>query len=58
MNGQEVAEHIRRADPEARILFVSGFVPTEAVAELTAPLLRKPYRAATLLETISGLLGN
>ncbi|MDJ0652518.1 MAG: response regulator [Xanthomonadales bacterium] len=58
MGGQEVAETIRRSDSDTKILFVSGFVPAGSGSDLKEPILRKPYRASMLLDSVAELLGD
>jgi DNA-binding response OmpR family regulator len=60
MGGREAAREIRARDPEARILFVSGYAPDETDGgrdwSLGEDFLLKPYDTDTLLARVRGLL--
>jgi two-component SAPR family response regulator len=49
-----VAERILAANPDQRILFVSGYSETEAVKRTApdAPLLAKPFRSEALNKAV------
>jgi len=62
MNGQELAEEVRKVDPRIKVLFTSGY-PAFAFEHLglaeqeSINLLRKPYKAADLKKAIADALG-
>ncbi len=55
MGGEEAAKEIRALSRDARILFVSGFVPDQSKAALNYPILKKPYTIRDLTEAIGKL---
>ena len=61
MNGYELAERLKAARPETKVLFMSGFTD-QALMENTgrslgeAPLIRKPFTQYKLLTRIADLL--
>jgi PAS domain S-box-containing protein len=61
MDGRELAEHLRRDRPGARVLFMSGYASGLSTSEgLLGPgmqLLEKPFTAHTLLTKIRHVLG-
>ncbi len=50
LSGADVAQRMLRDAPEQRLLFVSGYSETEAIARAApdVPLLAKPFRADAL----------
>lgn len=58
MNGAQAANEILAINPDARILFISGYVPdSEMVANLPGNhLLRKPFTRVELIAAISRLM--
>ena len=54
MSGAEVASHILAANPDQRILFVSGYSETDAIRKVApdAEILAKPFRASVLDEAV------
>jgi DNA-binding response OmpR family regulator len=61
MDGRELAAHLRRDRPGARVLFMSGYASGLSTSEgLLGPgmqLLEKPFTAHTLLTKIRHVLG-
>jgi PAS domain S-box-containing protein len=47
-DGRELAGQIRRDYPQVRVLLTSGYASALNAGELGFPILRKPYRVATL----------
>ena len=56
MNGAAVIEEIRRINPSARIVAVSGIDIGEQTMESVDDFLAKPYSAADLVKTIREVL--
>ncbi|MBM3773087.1 MAG: response regulator, partial [Acidimicrobiia bacterium] len=59
MNGRELAEQIRAARPETKVLFMSGYTDHAVVhRELSAgaPFLQKPFTRDALVRKVRGLL--
>jgi DNA-binding NtrC family response regulator len=61
MNGLQLIEQCKRAQPELKTILVSGTAGAEIV--LSAPVkvdhfLTKPYQATALAEAVRGLLGS
>lgn len=59
MNGRDLAQHIRAARPETKVLFMSGYTDHAVVhRELTAgaPFLQKPFTPDALARKVRGLL--
>jgi CheY-like chemotaxis protein len=56
LGGREAAESIRLLNKDIGILFVTAYVPDEATDNLREPVLRKPYRMDSLLESVASLL--
>lgn len=59
MNGRDLAEHIRAARPETKVLFMSGYTDHAVVhRELSAgaPFLQKPFTPDALARKVRGLL--
>jgi DNA-binding response OmpR family regulator len=60
MDGIELSRRIRECDPTAKILFMSGYMDSDAtvdsLAEQNEPLLEKPFTPQELLQRVSGLL--
>lgn len=60
MNGQQLAEEVRKLDPAMKVLFTSGY-PALAFEHLkldeveSIKLLKKPYRSADLTEALASL---
>lgn len=63
MNGQQLADEVRKVDARTRVLFTSGY-PAFAFEHLgldemdNLTLLRKPYRSIDLKSAISSVLNN
>lgn len=63
MNGQQLAEEVRKTDPRMKVLFTSGY-PAFAFEHLgiddldNLRLLRKPYRTADLKAALADVLGS
>ena len=61
-SGTEVADALRRIDPSARILLISGYADERAMASLAerrvTDFLQKPFLPETLLERARQLLGS
>jgi two-component system, cell cycle sensor histidine kinase and response regulator CckA len=60
MNGRELAEQLRRIDPEMRLIFMSGYSDDPLVHRLEqlAVFLAKPFTSVTLARTIREVLDN
>ncbi len=56
MTGVELADRIRTAHPEQRILFTSGYTPREYGGRRPEPLMAKPYSMADLAEAVQASL--
>ena len=58
MNGAEFVKSARQYRPDLRVLFVSGFSDSRALADAVgkAPLLRKPFRATDLAAAVRSAL--
>ncbi|WP_181700855.1 hybrid sensor histidine kinase/response regulator [Chthonobacter albigriseus] len=59
MNGAKVADAIRTTDPDAPIVFASGYSDTAAIEAVTGtpvPLLRKPFMIDELQAVLSTML--
>jgi two-component system cell cycle sensor histidine kinase/response regulator CckA len=57
MNGAELAARIRERDPSARILIMSGYMPSSGERlKQTYPVLRKPFHAAELRSAVREIL--
>jgi PAS domain S-box-containing protein len=61
MDGVEAIRAIRKIDPQARFVAVSGFLEYDRLVETTGcsslTLLHKPYSPDKLLQTLAGVLG-
>lgn len=63
MNGQQLAEEVRKVDPHVKVLFTSGY-PAFAFEHLgldeldNLRLLRKPYRSGDLRAALADVLGS
>ena len=56
MNGRELAEKLRRENPELRVLLISGYHdPREGPLANSVNLIRKPFAGGVLLERIREL---
>jgi PAS domain S-box-containing protein len=56
LDGIALARQIRRDYPEIRVLLTSGYASAAAAAERGFPILRKPYRIATLSRALRDAL--
>ena len=56
-DGPELVRELRDRSPELRALFVSGYAAGTRARRLEAPLLRKPFTRAQLLDAVAGALG-
>jgi PAS domain S-box-containing protein len=60
MGGQDLADEVRKKNPSAKILFVSGYsedrIGNSRDSAPDAPLLRKPYTIGSLLMTVRSML--
>ena len=60
INGQELLRRARELHPDLKAMFTSGyseqFLQDRSSAEVTVPLLNKPYRKRALAEAIRGVL--
>lgn len=58
LSGADVANQIRKENPDQPILFVSGYSETDAIRRIAprAPLLAKPFRAETIEKAVRGAL--
>ncbi len=60
LNGQQIAEEVRRQFPQIKTLFTSGYMEDEIFENIAADadveLLQKPYRRETLATTVRRLL--
>ena len=60
MRGPELAAHLRRRQPEMRVLFISGYTdPSIAnhVVSAASHFLQKPFAAEALVRAVSDALG-
>jgi CheY-like chemotaxis protein len=60
MSGKELAERLRQARPDVRVLYTSGY-PSEVIARYgvvgpDVPLLEKPFTRAELLQEVRRVL--
>jgi CheY-like chemotaxis protein len=60
MGGWELAEEVKKKDPSAKVLLVSGYsedrIGRTGEVAVDAPLLRKPYTIASLLMTVRSVI--
>ncbi|HEX3885825.1 MAG TPA: ATP-binding protein [Stellaceae bacterium] len=56
LDGIALARQIRRDYPQVRVLLTSGYASAAAAAERGFPILRKPYRIATLSRALRDAL--
>ena len=60
MDGTKLASHIVALNPELPVLFMSGFVTENEVADASAiaqfAFIRKPFRPATLVQAVQKML--
>ena len=59
ISGSDLADHLRRARPEARVLYTSGYAPTETPPlgiDLRSRYLEKPYRRDELEREVRAVL--
>jgi CheY-like chemotaxis protein len=60
LSGYDLAARLRESSADLDILFITGYVEGEIVqrciSELNASFLDKPFQAATLRETVRGIL--
>ncbi len=60
MDGTKLAGHIVAKNPELPVLFMSGFVTENEVADASAiaqfAFIRKPFRPATLVQAVQKML--
>ena len=60
MGGVELAETIREAQPDLKVLFISGYAPIpiarQAAHSEEVDLLEKPFSLSTLLERVREIL--
>lgn len=61
MSGPQLAEQVRRRNPQTRILFMSGYARDDTPIRLGAaqppPMLVKPFEISTLLKKVREALG-
>jgi CheY-like chemotaxis protein len=59
MNGVETVRRAREQQPFLKVLFVSGYADTNAIAPIGRdPLLQKPYQLERLAHAVSAVLQN
>ena len=56
-DGWELAEQCRRADPNLKVIYTTGYSLREQRPVPDSRLVEKPYRPTELVEIISGLAG-
>jgi len=56
LTGREVAQRIRRVKKDAKILFISGYIPENKSEDLDGPILRKPYKRTQLMRVVAQLM--
>jgi CheY-like chemotaxis protein len=60
LNGRQLAETLRRRQPDLDVLFMSGYAGTAVIErgllEPGTPFLQKPFRLPDLLRTVRGLI--
>jgi CheY-like chemotaxis protein len=56
LGGIEVAEHVRRARPEVKVLFMSGYVG-ESLKSMPGALLAKPFSSRELADEVRKAIG-
>jgi CheY-like chemotaxis protein len=57
MDGRALAAELAQAYPHIPVLFVSGYDAHLGPTDLLGPVLPKPFRTETLIETVRGVLG-
>jgi CheY-like chemotaxis protein len=55
-NGIELARQVRHHHPETRVLLATGYALAAAQTAPDVPILRKPYRLASLSEALRDVL--
>jgi two-component system cell cycle sensor histidine kinase/response regulator CckA len=60
MSGPEMVGEIRRADSDVKLIFMTGFSPSQVIPQEFGayPWLRKPFAAQELFEAIDHCLNN
>ena len=59
MNGHELSRAARKHQPDLKVLFVTGYADLTALADIAERrILLKPFRSATLLDKIGGVLAD
>lgn len=59
LNGYELAQRVKDIHPEVRVLYISGYVGSDAVrAHLCdgSAFLQKPFQLDALIQTVQGLI--
>ena len=56
MDGEELAEEIRKISPDVPLLLLTGFLTTDTRVELFNEIVEKPFKQADLLATIQRVL--
>jgi two-component system, cell cycle sensor histidine kinase and response regulator CckA len=57
MDGRQLSAELAMRYPHVRVLFISGFDAHLGSVDLLGPVLPKPFRAETLIQTVQGVLG-
>jgi len=57
MDGRQLSAELTVKYPHVRVLFISGFDAHLGSADLLGPVVPKPFRAETLIESVRGVLG-
>jgi len=58
MNGEQLAERIKRVAPATPVILITGFARPGTSAEFFDAVLAKPFSKGELLESVSRVLGN
>ena len=60
MSGKELAQHLRKCRPEARVLYMSGYsenlVSHQGILDADVALIEKPFAEESLLQRIRTIL--
>jgi len=56
MDGRQLSAELAVLHPHVRVLFISGYDAHVGPADLLGPVIPKPFRAETLIETVQEVL--
>ena len=57
MDGWQLAAELAVRYPRVRVLFISGYDAHLGSVDLLGPVIPKPFRSETLIDTVKGVLG-